>query len=1234
MGKKTVKPVGKIKKKALSNSKARVPAASRVKLAVPSSGNDMAPQPNTPAHQIAPPIVGIGASAGGLEALNQLLGSLGPNPGAAFVIVQHLAPKHESMLTEILSRATELPVSEVVDGDTVAANHVYIIPPNAFLAIQNGVLHLTPRAGSLGHYMPVDYFLQSLADDQGPRAVGVILSGTANDGTQGMLAIQAAGGVTFAQDEASAKFSGMPLSAIDSGSVDFVLPPGKIATEITRIVKAIEHLRPADDEQASDDGLQKIFLMLRRATGIDFNHYKHATIIRRIRRRMLLLNIKIPQYLERLQSDPVELEALTGDVLINVTSFFRDPEVFEALKTKLLPRLIDQREPGDPIRVWVPGCSTGEEPYSIAIAILEFIADLKTNFPIQIFATDVSEKVLDLARIGVYKAPELSPERLRRYFVRVDNGYQVSKAVRDVCIFAKQDVTRDPPFSRIDLVSCRNLLIYLGRPLQKRVMQTFHYALKPSGYLILGTSENIGPHAELFSVIDGKNKMFMPRAIPSKVGFDFGSHLESGAMFDAEVHYKESPAKGQRDMNSEVSRLILNKYTPAGVVVNDAFEIVQFRGHTAPYLEPAPGEASLNLLRMAREGLLLALRNTIQRAKATRGPVRREGIAVQSNGRLRVLTIEVIPLQVASPNEHYFLVLFQEEPAKPAAAGKKKEAKGASETLQSQRLQNELAATKTYLQSIAAEHESTMEDLRAASEEIQSSNEELQSTNEELETAKEELQSANEELITLNEELQNRNRDLCLVNSDLNNLLTTVSVPIVMLGTDLRIRRFTPTAGALLNIIPSDIGRKITDLKPNLSVIDLAALVTEVVDSVTMKEIEVQDQEGRWHLMRIRPYKNVDEKITGVVVAVFDINAVKRTTQMVQHAREYAESILQSVQQPLLVLDHEFRVITANASYCQTFRTVREDTENHFFLDLGSGQWNQPGLREVINASLRDGTVTTNYEMEQEFRGLGRKTLQVNVSRVFRDSERHPLLVLGIEDITQRKNLERQKDEFIGMASHELKTPLTTVKAFTQLLEERFRNRHEDESADYLRKMDGQIDKLMHLINDLLDISKIEAGKLVFRIQEFRLDGLIDEVLEQMQEAAEKHEIVRVGRVNGTVLADRDRVGQVLINLLSNAIKYSPPNSKIIVQAQANKENYMVSVQDFGVGVPKEDQPRIFERYFQAKGSKRDTFPGLGLGLYISSEIVKRQGGNIWVQSDEKIGATFYFTLPIVAKKV
>lgn len=841
-------------------------------------------------------VVAIGASAGGIEALRDLLMYIPADTGMAFVLVQHLDPTHHSILTELLAKKTAMKVAEVSDGLPIEPNHVYVIPPNASMSISGQVLHLGPREESRGMHMSVDQFMRSLAEQKGNRAIGVILSGSGSDGTLGMAEIQAHGGVTFAQDEGTAKYDGMPRSAVGAGCVDYVLPPKGIAKELARIARHPYISRKslfavAEPVPVTGPGLNTIFHVLRKATGVDFTHYRQTTILRRIQRRMVVHKIDdIEEYAKFVQSRPAEVSALYQDMLINVTSFFRGPRVFDAMKSLVFPAIQKNLSRRNGIRVWTPGCSSGEETYSVAIALLEFLGDRVSQTPIQFFGTDVSELSVAKARSGIYPENiqgDVSSERLRRFFTKVDGGYRVSKTIRDMCIFAQHNVLSDPPFSRMDLICCRNLLIYLEPVLQSKVMSLFHYALYPGGYLVLGSSEGVGSTG-LFTVGDRTNKIFQKKpgagqqAMP--LSLDAVARSREYGAVRAPVTAEDS-AGNYLEVQKEFDRRLLSQYVPATVFVNEQMEIIHTRGNVERYIKLAPGRASLNLLKMAREGLAVELRNALNRAKKDNAVVGKRSLQIKNGNDTgagssqeegaRVVNFDVIPLAVGNSKIPYFMIVFQEltrEPGrKPSPHGRRTGEETESSTKRAAKLEQELAVTKEYLQSVIETQEATNEELQSANEEILSSNEELQSTNEEMETAKEELQSANEELTTVNDELRSRNLEMAQINNDLINLLSSIDIAVIMIGSDLTIRRFTPKAQKFLGLIPGDIGRPLANINPSIEIADLQSMVMKVVSDFYPLERELTDRMGVHYQFKILPYRTLDNKIDGAVITIVDI---------------------------------------------------------------------------------------------------------------------------------------------------------------------------------------------------------------------------------------------------------------------------------------------------------------------------------------------------------------------------
>ncbi|MCC5619162.1 PAS domain-containing protein [Nostoc sp. CHAB 5836] len=1213
------------------------------------------------------PIVGIAASAGGLEAFTQVLKHLLTDTGMAFVLIQHLDPNHKSLLSEILARTTQMPVIEVQDGMTVEPNKVYIIPPNTKMMLSAGVLQLTPREKVHGKYMPGDAFFTSLAADRGNKAIAVVLSGADGDGSLGLKAIKAAGGVTFAQCEDTAKFDSMPNTAVATGNVDFVLPPQKIAEELVNLSRNpfISNSLPAiavEKLPKQGNALATIFVLLRSQTGVDFSHYKPNTLDRRIQRRMLLYKLeRLEDYAQYLQNNPSEVKALYEEILIHVTHFFRDPEAFQLLKERVFPTIIQNKSAGLSIRIWIAGCSTGEEVYSIAISLLEFLSNKVISPPIQIFATDISEIAIDKARSGIYaenQMVEVSPESRRRFFNALEGGgYQISKTVRELCVFARQDLGSDPPFSNLDLISCRNVLIYLDETLQKRILPIFHYSLNPTSFLLLGTSESTGKYSELFTLIDRKYKIYAKKLTAIRPSFSFITSNYPIVKVDEPKPINEN-SSDEFDLEKKTDQLLLDRYAPVGVVINNKMDVLQFRGQIDLYLKLAPGKPSFNLFKMVHQGLLIELRATIYQAQRQKILVRKEGLRIESGDISRIINLEVIPFNPATDEELYFLVLFESAPPiinNPSTVNPESEEQSdlAQEIV---RLKLELAtaiqeraATQEYLQAVILEQEHINQDLKVANEEILSSNEELQSTNEELETAKEEIQATNEELNTTNEELRSRNLELHQLNNDLTNLLASINIPILILTSDLRVRRFTPMAQRLFNLIPADAGRPLSDIRANLDVPELETLILEVLDTLSTKDLEVQTLGGHWYNLRIRPYRTTENQIDGVVLVLIDIDVLKRSAVTLEEARNYAQAIVETVQVPLIMLDSDFRVNKANRSFYETFQVSESQTAQSLIFELGNGQWNIPELRSLLEDILVNDTSIENWEVEHRFEQIGQKTMLINGWKIIQQGEAQRIL-LAIEDISDRKQFElersellaqeqsarqqaqianRAKDEFLSNLSHELRNPLNTILGWAQI----FRTHDLDSSAvtraweviERSAKVQAQ------LIDDMLDVSRITSGKLHLNTRLIDLVSVVDAAIESIEFSAEAKGIQIVSQLNSaTVVGDFDRLQQVLWNLLSNAIKFTPAGGRVEITLEAVYTHAEIRVSDTGIGIRADLLPYIFDRFRQGDSSTSKTTQGLGLGLSIVRHIVELHGGTVQAQSPgEGLGTTIAIRLPL-----
>lgn len=967
-------------------------------------------------------VVAIGASAGGLEAFEAFLRACPDDTGMAFVFISHLAPDHESLLAEILQRATRMPVTEATQQLAVRPDHVYIIPPNQEMTIRQRQLQLAPPQLAHAQRMPIDTFLLSLADDLAQRSVAIILSGTANDGTLGLQAVLAAGGVSLVQDPASAKFDGMPQSAIASGAASHVLPVARMPAMLQQLSKQAtlpQHLLGKAVHHSSAD-IDQVLLQLRSVTGHDFSRYKKSTIGRRIARRMELHQIEqATLYARYLKEHPDEAKLLFNELLINVTCFFRDAEAFLTLKNTILPQLLADKPSDSVFRVWVAGCSTGEEAYSIAMLLAELqderSAQHQPALPIQIYATDLDDDAILTARAGRYPASiasDVSAPRLARFFIKEESGYRVSKTLRDMVIFAVQSVIKDPPFTRLDLLSCRNLLIYLEAEQQKRLIPIFHYALNRGGVLFLSSSENIASTQNLFTALDRKWKFY--RAVQGVVSVPYPAPHFTTPVTERQHKLQDKVLKNmftETNLGELARSTLLQAYAPASVITDSIGNILYVYGDTGNFLRPAPGQASLNVVDMAREGLEHKLREIFATAATQLPDSAAQEVAIKtSHGFLRAsLRVRQLPAQTviaqADKDSQVLLLSFQELPDLPSAGPT-----GLAGTADAQSASTASAARITYLErelAYAKENERvTVEkhqlfnlELKATNEDLQSTNEELQSSNEELMTSKEELQSLNEEMININSELNSKIEQLSDMQNDMKNLLDSIDTGTVFLDHQLQIRRFTPQALRVFRLMPSDIGRPLADIKSKLAGDDLQPDLQQVLDTLIPIEREVRALDGEWYLARMQPYRTLDNVIAGVVLTLTAVTRFKRTSEAAQLAQELAEGIVNTVREPLLVLDAALQVVSAGRAFYDYFGVSEADTVGRKIYDLGAGQWNIPSLRQLLEDILPQDHVFDGYAVEHDFPGIGRRRLILNARRIVTVGGQVRLILLAMVGI-------------------------------------------------------------------------------------------------------------------------------------------------------------------------------------------------------------------------------------------
>jgi two-component system CheB/CheR fusion protein len=1189
------------------------------------------------------------------------------------------------------------------------------------------MLHITPRGEARGVHLPVDFLLRSLAEDQQTRAIGVVLSGSGSDGTLGLCEIKAVGGITFAQQEKSAKHAGMPRSAVASGCVDFVLSPEEIAHRLAEI-GGHPYLAPTPPSAAelaeADDQFRKILSAVRSTSGVDFSQYRDTMIRRRIMRRMALHGHQVlADYSGMLETDRAEVDALYEDLLINVTSFFRDAQMFEALKSTVFPEVIKKKPPTAPVRFWVPGCSTGQEAYSLAMALWEFFDDKLIRPPFQIFATDLSDQAsLEKARFGLYPESieaEVSPERLRRFFKREDHVFRIDKSIRDACVFARQNLAADPPFSHVDLISCRNVLIYMATPLQRRVVPILHYALNVPGFLVLGNAETVGEFTNLFEMVDRTNKIYIKKAASDRPAFQFSLDDYRGAINPAQ-RLAHPRAPNTQDYQKEADRLVMGRYAPPGVLVNHHFEVLQFRGRTDRYLEIPQGEPTANLLKMAREGLLLELRNALNQARSQHEPVRRNDVRIRDKSGVYTVDLEVLPVRPAGATEGPLLVLFHEKgptsPFQARVSHGQSERSGqtavASPTWVSRlfgqtggrhvqptpavpmpteadhaRLSQELAATREYMQSLVEQQDATNEELQSANEEILSANEELQSTNEELQTAKEELQSSNEELSTINEQLNHRNLELNQSTNDLTNLLTSTTIPVIMVGNDLRIRRVTGPARKAMHVLPTDVGRSIGDFKSAVELGDLESLIADVIEHVQVREREVKDREGHWHLLRVHPYRTADNKIDGAVIVLVDIDQIKRAQEEARGSRAQlaaeveALSRLHELTASLMVADDlraaldrvleaSMTILGAARGTVQLYNAERQSLEivaqrgfHEDFLDHFRTVGAADGSAGSRCLEARDRVLIEDVEQDAHYAphraiaaAAGYRAVDATpilnrsgqvlavLTTYFLEPHRPSERELGTLDLYAQlagnflervraddalKEADRHKNEFMATLAHELRNPLAPIRNAVKIIE--LADENPATVADARNILTRQTEQLTRIVDDLLDMSRITQGKFDLRKQRVQLATVVTTAIESSRSYIEsRRHRLEVNLPSEPLYLDADpvRLAQVLVNLLNNAAKFTDPGGQIdlTVGQDAAREHVLIAVRDNGDGIPADVLPRIFKIFTQANASPDRARGGLGVGLTLVRSLVELHGGTVEAKS-EGVGQGSEFTV-------
>ncbi len=1191
-------------------------------------------------------VVGVGASAGGLDAFKALLSALPPDTGMAFVLIQHLDPLHASLMAGLLSGHTTMPVTPAAEGTVIEPNCIYLIPPGVSLAISDGKLHLSEPAERHGARMAFDFFLRSLAEDCGERAMCVVLSGTGSDGSEGLKAVKKRGGFVIVQDPLEASFDGMPKSALKTGQTDLTLPAARIPDALidhARSTGAHAPISPIAGNQNIESHFTAILDLVKKRTRQDFSLYKSGTLERRIQRRMAMAAISdAAQYFERLQTDLAELDRLGHDLLINVTEFFRDAGAFEELAASVIPELAAQQPLDRPLRIWVPGCSTGEEAYSITMLFLEAIEASKRSIRLQVFASDVDAHSIAFARAGHYgpeTAAQVSDERLSKFFLRDGEGFRVARALREAVVFTVQDLLADPPFSRVDLISCRNVLIYLRHPAQEQILSLFHFALRAGGILFLGRSETAGKFLEHFEPINKKQRLYRHLTAGRA-----GEAAFIGTHGSAETMSRLAPSIGHPlkrigpplNLEDLASKLLLQTFAPPSVLAGKNYEPLFYSGAVDRYLQVAPGEANRNILAMAREGLRPKLRSALESARETGEASWNTGGRVYRDGNAIGVKIGVQP---ASGGD-MFLISFTEE----AGAGPR-EAEGNALPEDSSRiaqLERELDATHRQLNAVIRDLEISNEDLRAVNEEALSINEEFQSTNEELETSKEELQALNEELTALNSQLQETLEQQRATSADLQNILNSSGVATLFLDPALNIRFFTPAAKSLFGVSSVDIGRPVADLAQRFHDDSLLQDARSVLLDLTPMSCEIESHDGNWYIRSILPYRVPGGAVEGVVITFACISEMKAAERKIELARAYGESIIATVKQPLAVLDEDLCMVSASASYFKVFDAKPEDSIGKLFM-LGANQ--QPEALAAFLEAAKEDRAIDDQEVDIVLPKLGPRTFLLNARRIAAGLSERPKILISIDDITDAKSkadalaaakLEAEranlgKSRFLAAASHDLRQPLQTLS----LLQGMLANSISDPGASQLvERLDKTILTMASLLDQLLDINQLEAGVVQPKAVEF----VIDDLLQQLRAEFEMHAAstglsLRVASCRLTVRTDPRLLEQILRNMLSNAVKYTS-QGKILLGCRRRGEHLSIEVWDTGAGIPQTELSAIFKEYHQLENNAVARAKGLGLGLAIVRRMADLLDLEVNVRSRLGRGSIFAVKVPVVRAPV
>lgn len=1177
-------------------------------------------------------IVGVGASAGGLEALEAFFDHMPIGSGLAFVVVQHLSPDFKSLMDELLSRHTKIHIHRVVDGMEVAADSIYLIPPKKEMIISGGRLLLTDKDPAQSLTLPIDVFFRSLAQDMGNRSIGVILSGTGSDGSRGIRAIHEAGGLVFVQDPETAKFDGMPRSAVDTGVVDYVRAPEELPMAILKHVAQPEYdpLKGQTASTVSEEGINAIFRILRDEYGIDFSHYKQSTVMRRVERRLQLnQSLDLDDYVEQLRDNSQEVNSLYKDLLIGVTEFFRDSEAFERLEKEVIPQLLERLPSRDEMRIWVAGCGTGEEAYSIAILLDEAFTRRGRPNNAKIFATDVHRASLEFASAGVYEQSSLarvSPDRLKMYFVRRGSHYHVSQDLRKTIVFAPHNVIKDAPFTKLDLISCRNLLIYFQPIAQKKVLSLFHFGLKAGGVMFLGPSESPGEIADEFEVIDSHWRMFRKRR-DVRLPADMRLPLSPGYLHSRPRATPVSPS-GTAYPDMELLRaydVLLAEYVPPSLLVNSKRELVHTFGGAGRFVTPPDGRISQDVLDMVHKELKLVLTGAIQRASKEMVPVIYTGVHIEFAEGVEELKVRVSPISTRDSSQPYMLISL-ESVAKQSARHDQQEQvdmRRASEN-QMRSLEIELRYTKENLQA-------TIEELETSNEELQATNEELVASNEELQSTNEELHSVNEELYTVNAEHQRKIAQLSQLTSDMDNLLESIDVGTVFLDRDLCIRKFTPHITEVFHILPQDVGRRIDSFASNIDYDDLVEDVAKVFESRQAREQQVQDRQGKWYLLRLLPYYSGQE-VEGVVVTLIDVAQLKATESELR----LMSKVFQDAADPIIIEDLSGKILFVNEEAERAYGWSQDEMLGNSVTLLWPDE--ERGRSERLRKQCMSSDAVRNVETRRKTKAGQVQPVLLTLSLLTNDRN-EPIAIASIaKDITSQKVAEaksqeavRRRDEFLAMLSHELRNPLSAVVNATYLLDGRHADGHG--ASEPRRVIHRQTQQMSRLLDDLLDVSRVTQGRIEIRREPSDLRHALESAVEVMSPQIKSRDLrfhVDIGSEPLFVDGDLTRLQQVASNLLTNAMKYTPAGGEIWLSAGQEEREVVLRIRDTGEGIPTDMLESIFDFFVQAGGTLDRSDGGMGVGLTLVRSLVEMHEGTVVAHSKGPgQGSEFVVRLPV-----